>query len=150
MKRIFIKNKKYNKGITTVEACVIIPITFTIIMLLIWLGFLFYNKTVLSEAIAEALMAESGSTKSAEVIADTVNEHIRERIEGRMILVNEPTITTSVNYTEIKVEAEVSMTLPDSIFFGNIYEVRIWDINIVKECPRLRPCRFIRLFDRLT
>ena len=157
MNRIRVDEKRTeprnNRGMTTPEACIIIPMTFTIIMLLLWMGFLFYNRNVLDQAAARAaIIGGQNSYLSNEEIAEKVNAKVAELINNKLILMDEDSIivSTGVSLTEIKVSVSGEVRLPESIFFGKLYSKRLWDISVIESAPRLKNCRFVRLVQRLT
>ena len=140
-----------NKGMTTVEACVIIPITFTVIMLLVWLGILFYDRNALSQAAARAAIVGSEySYLDNDEICEIVMKKTAELTQDKLILMAEPEVDVSVDATEIRVNVRGNLHLPESVFFGNIYNKRVWSIDITEPAPRLKPSVFVRTVHRIS
>ena len=153
-KSIFSKNMNYyvrnDRGMATLEAVVIIPISFTVIFLLIWTGLLFYNRNVLDHAASRAAInASQHSGYSNKEVCDIVINKFSEYTNGKTIILENTEIDVSVSYGTIKVNVRGDMGIPGDIFFGNVYGDRKWDIDITKETARLRPSSFVRTVSRV-
>lgn len=135
-----------NKGMITVEAAVIIPISLIITILLVWLGFYYYDKNVIASVAAEAAVygAENAEYTNEEIKA-MVEDKARDCLKGRTVLLDDVNSTVTVSYSEIIVELSTSLSLPQKAMFGGIYNVDAWGIYSVKKAPRLKPSGFVRI-----
>lgn len=136
-------------GMTTIEACVIIPITLVVTMLLIWLGLFFYNKNVMSHAASRAaIMGAQHPELTNEEVSEYVICKVKEFVEGKTLFLENPTIDVIVEYTEITVRLEGEMGLPQSTRMGGIYKQRSWEIVLVEKAARQNPSMFVRTVSR--
>lgn len=143
------KLEKDNTGMTTVEACVIIPITLAVIMLLIWLGFFFYNKNILSQAAGRAaIMAGQHPELDNDELVEYIDYKLREMIEGKTVFIDNPDVEITVEYSEIVIHITSSISLPESVRLGGIYMKRIWEIDLTEKAARLHPSIFVRTIGR--
>ena len=139
-----------NKGYSTIEAAVIIPIILSIVLLLIWTGFFFYDRNVLSQAASRAAVCGSQmSYLENEEIADYVSNRVSELTEGKLILLDLAETTVTVTATNICVNVTGTMNVPDFIVLGNIYNGGTWNINIKEYGARLKSSMFIRTANRI-
>ena len=139
-----------NKGYSTIEAAVIIPIILSIVLLLIWTGFFFYDRNVLSQAASRAAVCGSQmSYLENEEIADYVSNRVSELTEGKLILLDLAETTVTVTATNICVNVTGTMNVPDFIILGNIYNGGTWNINIKEYGARLKSSMFIRTANRI-
>lgn len=139
-----------NKGMTTIEACVIIPISLTIICMLIWMGIFIYDKNALSQAASRAaIIGSQNSYLDNEEICDIVMKAVRELTEDKLVLMSDPAVNVTVGFNEIEVNVTGSLILPESFFFGKIYNKRLWHIDITEKTARLKPSLFVRSVSRI-
>ena len=139
-----------NKGYSTIEAVIIIPIILSIILLLVWLGFFLYDKNVLSQAASRAAVCGSQmSYLENEVIADYVSGKVAELTDGKLILLDSAETTVTVTATNICVNVTGSMNIPDFIILGNVYNGGMWNIDIKEYGARLKNSMFIRTANRI-
>lgn len=137
-----------NKGMTTIEASVIIPISLAIIMLLVWLGFFFFNKNALSTSAARAVMYGSEHSEySNEEIKNIVEEKLNECLENNTVLIKDLESEIVVDFTSITILVKGKLEVPSYILFGNIYDSKMWEIELVKRAPRLKSSSFVRAMD---
>lgn len=142
MRKIKIRNlilKKETDGMVTIEACFIIPIVLMITMLIIWMGFFFYNQNVLTQSAGIAVIYGSRmAEKSNEEIVDAVRNRLTELLDGKIIGMELSEICVSVDYGEIKVEMEGSMQIPGVLFLSDIYQNHAWNLKASQSAERLR------------
>lgn len=139
-----------NKGMATIEACVIIPITLIVVMLLVWLGIFFYNKNVMSHAASRAaIMGGQHPEMESEELTEYMIAKVREMLEGKMIFMEDPSIEVSMDYSVISIKITGNMGLPGSVNMGGIYRKRAWEIALVEKAARIHPSIFVRTVSRV-
>jgi Flp pilus assembly protein TadG len=139
-----------NKGMSTIEAVIIIPVCFSIIMLLIWTGIFFYNKNVLSQAASRAAIC--GSQKSYyenNEIADYVTDSVLKITDGKLILLDEADVSVTVSSTQISVNVTGTMSIPGFLILGNVYDSNMWNIDITEYAARLKNPMVVRTVNRI-
>ena len=115
-----------NKGMMTIEACVIIPISVFLSITLLWIGILVYNRTAVNYAVSGGLIYGE-----------------------QMVLVEEPQITVSVQFGNIESELEAYMDSPPVPAMGAMFRSGTWDLGVTKKVRRERKAQVIRLIHRL-
>lgn len=148
MKKEILRNR--NSGVTTLEACVIIPIVFMIIMLLIWLGIYQYNRMVFTQvASMAAIKGSQNAEKSNDEIIKIVNSRIEELLDEKLIMMENVSSDIEVNYAQIKVHLQGEFNIPEAIYITDIYEKNMWEIAVDKSAPRIRSSMIIRTAERI-
>ncbi len=139
-----------NKGMSTIEAVIIIPICFSIIMLLIWSGIFFYDKNTLSQAASRAAICGSQKSYSENnEIADYVTECVLKITDGKLILLDEANVSVTVSSTQISVNVSGVMNIPGFLIFENIYGSSLWSIDITEYAARLKNSMVVRTANRI-
>lgn len=141
---------KDNKGMMTIEACILIPIIIMISLLVIWLGFFLYNKTLLLgcagiAAIKGSQMAEADN----EAIASAVTVRAEELLARKTVAMGIQDIIVSVDYGTVTVKITGVMQVPEAIFLLDIYQDDRWEIHVEQTAERLRSCSILRSIERL-
>ncbi len=76
-----------NKGSTTLEACVLIPMVFTLSLFILFAAIVLYDRTALDYALESAVIRGSEKSDLAnDKLADYVAEEFSKAAEGRLIL----------------------------------------------------------------
>lgn len=141
---------KDDKGMTTIEATIIIPMCFAVILLLLWFGFFLYDRNVLSQAAGIAVITGSQASEYRnEEIQELVEERFARMVENRLIWMEEPVISVTVEYTKIRVEVTGTLTLPEVVILTNLYGRNVWEIQVCQEAPRLRASMVTRTVSRV-
>lgn len=142
--------KLNNKGMTTIEACIIIPITLIVTMMLIWLGLFFYNKSIMSVAASRAgIMGGQHPEKSNDELVEYVTKNVEDILQDRLIFMEDPSVEVTVNYMDIVVHLTGDMRLPESVGMGGIYKIKMWEIDMTEKSARLQPSIFVRTLSRV-
>ncbi len=141
---------KNNKGMMTIEACILIPIIIMISLLVIWLGFFLYNKTLLLEcagiaAIKGSQMAEADN----ETLASAAVVRAEELLAQKTVAMEIQNIIVSVDYGAVTVKITGVMQVPEAIFLMDIYQDDRWEIHVEQTAERLRNCSILRTIERI-
>lgn len=142
--------KMDNRGMMTIEACILIPIIIMISLLVVWLGFFLYNKTLLMEcagiaAITGSQLAEADNEELAGAAADRAGELLLQKTVAMEVR----DITVSVDYDAVTVRIAGVMQIPGAIFLTDIYQQDSWEIQVEQTAERLRSCSILRTIERL-
>ena len=139
-----------NKGMMTIEACVIIPISVFLSITLLWIGILVYNRTAINYAVSGGLIyGEQIAEKDNETICREVKDKTAELLKDKLVLVEEPQITVSVQFGNIESELEAYMDSPPVPAMGAMFRSGTWDLGVTKKVRRERKAKVIRLIHRL-
>lgn len=140
------KAKNSNTGMTTIEACILIPLSLMLIMLVLWFGFYKYNLSVISAAAAAAAMNGAlEMNRSNEEINKLVDENINELLKEKLIFVRGMNWDISVSATKISVTIRGEFFVPAQIFLSDIYEKEAWNFEIEKSAIRINPSGLLRM-----
>ncbi len=145
-KKGFMRN---NKGMMTIEACVIIPIIVFMTIMILWIGMLSYNRNAINSAVSVGLtLGASVPEKDNEEIAECVKNKTAELLTDRLVLVDNPEINVTVSYGTIKTEVTATMDSPP-VPGMDVFKAEVWDLGQQKEIKRIRCSRLIRTFNRV-
>lgn len=134
-----------NKGMVTIEACIIIPVILSISVLLMWMGLYYYNQTVIANAASVAAIEGARcANKSNDEISSISREKAEALLSERLISMDEVGISVIVEYGLVTVTIKGNMSVPGFLVMGDVYDESGWGINIAREAPRLRNAEFIR------
>ncbi|MGN0346224.1 MAG: hypothetical protein ACI4DU_02955 [Lachnospiraceae bacterium] len=141
---------KNDKGMITVEASILIPFTLGIILICIWIGFYQYNKMVFTQVAAcSVLKGAQYAEKPNEEIIQLIQMEIREQMNNKLILVDNPVANIEVDYDTIQIELTGSMEVPGYINIFNTYDRFGWNISVTKSANRIRRSQVIRTIWRI-
>lgn len=150
--KIIVQSREYgnNKGMMTIEVCILIPIIIMISLLVIWLGFFLYNKTLLMEcagiaAIKGSQMAEADN----EALASAAAARAEELLAQKTVAMEIQDIIVSVDYGAVTVKIRGVMQIPEAIFLLDIYQEDRWEIYVEQTAERLRSCSILRTIERI-
>lgn len=142
--------KGNNRGMTTIEACILIPLIMVITLLIMWLGFLMYNRSLVTSAVAMAAVRGGQYAEySAEEIEEIAEDRCRELLEGRLICMEIPEISAEVGFYEVTVQAEGNMQVPEELLFDGLYGSSFWDVSASCVGVRLHSSTFVRTAERI-
>lgn len=140
------KTKNSNRGMTTIEACILIPLSLMLIMLLVWFGFYKYNLNVISAAAAAASMNGALEVnRSNEEINQQVDEKLEELLKEKILFVRDMNWDISVSATKVSVTIRGEFFVPSQIFLSDIYEKSAWNFEIEKSALRMNPSGLLRM-----
>lgn len=131
------------KGMTTVEACIIIPITIWIFIGLVWTGVAQYNRMVINQAVyMAAIKGAQYSEKTKAEIEEIAINRLDELLEDRLVLVKDITYDVEVTALEVKVQ-----------FAGEYYIFAHQNYRLIlevcKSAPRIKASSTIRTANRI-
>lgn len=137
-------------GMITIEACILIPIILMISLLIIWLGFFLYNRTLFMQcagiaAIKGSQMAEADN----EEISAAVRERARELLQQKTIGMEDVVVEVTVDYGSVTVGIQGDMQVPGAIFLMDIYQNNRWHLRVEQTTERLRNCTILRTIERI-
>ena len=134
-----------NKGMMTIEACVIIPLSLMITFLLLWTGILLYNRTAVNYAVSTAVIQGSRmAERSNEEICDYVGKKISELLEEKLVLMEMPQMEVAVEYGEIRASLQGYLDAPILAgFCGN------WSVEAQRSAERMRSSQIVRTIRRV-
>lgn len=140
---------KNNKGMITIEACFLIPFTIMIILVLIWMGFLLYNRTVLTNAVNIATMETAyQAEKSNEELMEYMVTRFEELVRDQLVCVNDIHVEGRVGYGEVELSVSGQLKVPGEIFMTDGYSTGPWSLQVTKSAPRIRKSMVIRTIQR--
>lgn len=144
-------DKSSNKGMTTIEACVIIPISFSLIFLIFFLGIYFYNKNAYDQCIARALVScVQYDEKDNDELEEEIENKLNSLLNQSLILKSDIDTDISVEYGYTSITLKGSFDIPNFIYFGGLDAGDNWEISSYYSCPRLRSSQFVRMISGLT
>lgn len=130
---------------SSIECAVIIPITLSISILVVWLAIFFYDKDVISNsAITAVTYGSENSELENEEIVKLVKEKFDSICQDELVLMKDIESTITVNGTTISITADGTLNIPNGIILGQIYNKDLWHYTITQEAPRLKASQFVR------
>ena len=142
--------KTSNQGMTTIEACVIIPVSFTLIFLIFFLGIYFYNKNAYDQCISRALVScVQYDEKDNDELESEIEAKLKTLLNDSLTLKGDIDTNISVEYGYTSIELKGSLNIPDFIYFGGLNAGNNWTISSYYSCPRLRSSQFVRMISGL-
>ncbi|MCR5210178.1 MAG: hypothetical protein K6C99_08205 [Lachnospiraceae bacterium] len=139
-----------DKGMMTIEACVIIPLSIFLSITILWIGIMVYNRTAIDYAVSGGLIYGGQiADKDNETVCREVRLKTAELLKDRLVLVGEPQITVSVEFGNIESRLEASMDSPPVPAMGELFKAKTWDLGVTKKVRRERRSQVIRLIHRL-
>ncbi len=149
-----IENRKFNcacnnRGMMTIEACIIIPMIIFISLLLIWTGILLYNKSAVNFALAAGLDAgEENAEADNEELCTIMKLKTEELLKDRLILVKDPGIEAVTEYGRLNLKLDAFMQAPPVPLTADAGLSELWDTGGEKYRLRIRKSQFIRTVKR--
>lgn len=141
---------KNNRGMMTIEACILIPIIVMVCLLVIWLGFFLYNKTLLMECAGIAAIGGSQIAEADnETLAAAAAVRAEELLSQKTVAMEIEEIIVSVDYGAVTVKITGVMQIPQAIFLFDIYQNDRWEIYVEQTAERLRTCSILRTIERV-
>ena len=134
-----------NKGMATLEACVIIPLTLAVTFLLLWTGILLYDRAAVSGAVSVAVIQGSRmSEESKEEIMDHVRKKTAELLEGKLVMMEMPQMEVKVSYAEISASLHGEINAPVLAGFSGL-----WRVEAERRADRMRIPQIVRTIQRI-
>ena len=136
-----------NKGMTTVEACFIIPFSFILICLILYTSFYYYDYTAISRAaIGASYVSMYEDDISNDELVNRAMLRMKNLLDGKLICMDKDEINVEVKVEYLKITVRVSgvykagKIIPGAEMFG----IDEWNIDVKHEAPRLHRASFIR------
>ncbi len=139
------KEKIGNKGMMTIEACVIIPLSLFITFLLLWTGMLLYNRAAVNYAVSTAVIQGSRMAEcSNDEISDYVQKKITELLENKLVLMEMPQMQVTVEYGQISASLQGYLDAPVLAGFSGD-----WTVKAQRSAERMRSSQIVRTIRRV-
>ena len=137
--------KRNNRGMMTIEACVIVPLSLMITFLLLWNGMLLYDRAAVNYAVSAAVirggcMAEA----SNEEISTFVQQKIAEMLEHKLVLMECPEAQVRVEYGSITASVRGTLDAPPLAGFTGD-----WTVESQHSADRMRASQIVRTIQRV-
>lgn len=136
-----------NKGMTTIEACFIIPFSFTLICIILYTAFYYYDYTVISRAaIGASYVSMYEENISNDELISKAMSRAGTLLDGKLICMNKDDINIDVKVEYLKISVRISGRYNASKIIpgGGMIGIDDWIINVEHESPRLHKASFIR------
>ena len=139
------KMKIDNKGMMTIEACVILPLSLFITFLLFWTGMLLYNRAAVNYAVSTAVVQGSRMAEcSNDEICDHVQKKIAELLENKLVLMEMPQPEVTVEYGKISASLQGALHAPVLAGVGGN-----WPVEAQYSADRMRSSQIVRTIRRV-
>ncbi len=133
------------KGSATVELSILMPMICVLVILLMYMGFYLYDRTVLyADAYLAALHGVENPLIDNEAAYEKTRALLAEQMEGQLIALPEPETDICVTYDGVEVSFVGNVEVPiieEQSFFT---EWRVFAIEGTVSASRHRPVTFIR------
>ena len=134
-----------NRGMATIEACIIIPVCIAVTMLLIWFGLYSYDRIVCAGSVHRAVIYASSTPElDNSELADICQDKLSQELEDNLVYLKNPRIEINVDYGTITARVEGDFEVPGIFNFGGIYGRDSWYIEEEAAAPRLRHSMVVR------
>ncbi|MCR4643057.1 MAG: hypothetical protein K5697_13650 [Lachnospiraceae bacterium] len=129
----------------TLEAVVILPFCLIVSIAILWIGMLLYNRTAVDYALSVAVIQGGRQAeKENDEIVSLVRKKAEELLQGRLVLMDAPSLTVSVDMFEVKAELHGRMKAPPLPLIGNMSITADWSVESEKTSPRLKESMIVR------
>ncbi len=138
--------KGRNKGMMTLEACVIVPLILVASVLLFWIGVLLYDRGA-TDYVVSAAALRGGRIAEADKqdIAEVMKNSATAAAQDRLVLLDEQSFTMEVGYGMVEASMDAALNVPEMPLYGGDQ----WDASAVAESPRIRESQIIRTIYRM-
>lgn len=132
-------------GYFTVEAALLLPFVFMIIVLMIFLSFYCYDRCVLEQcAYAAALRGSSNRFVNTQEAYEEAAEAAEELVEGRLFAVKECKTSVRVSALTITVSYECEINMPIGNWLKNIVGKDALCMEVSKKALRNKTVSVLR------
>ncbi len=133
------------RGSATLEMSILMPMLCILLILLIYMGFYLYDRTVLyCDAYLSALYAVCEPDSKNEDAYITADENMQESVKEQLIAMPSVRVGVTVDYGQVRVDYEGAVEVPiadQNIFFQ---EWNAFQISESCTAKRHKPVTFIR------
>ena len=138
-------NKVRFRGSATIEMSILMPMLVVILLLLIYMSFYLYDRTMMyCNAYVAALYGVEDPDESNEESYEKVKARIEELLQGQTIAMTETGMDIQVDYQGIRIDFCGNVDVPiagETIFWG---EWNRFDVCGAVSVQRHKPVTFIR------
>lgn len=139
------KKKRFYEGYLTVEASFLIPVTFMILMLLIYWGFYCYDKCVSVQCSYIAALRGSNQWEMSESQKEQYTMEQLEKLTQETILYVKTTdLHVDTSLTEIRAGVSGGINILASV--DGKRKTDRWNMESEKKAYNLKPTSYIRVF----
>ena len=132
----------------TIEASFIFPMSFLLIILLLYVGFFCYEKSISVQCCYLAALRGSNEWDlSGSRLEEYVDRTINQLVEEKNLVGTEQVYKIEANRSFVTVQADSLVTVPFSLAIGE--ETSKWDIHSKKTAERHRPTSYIRKYQAI-
>ena len=135
-------------GYFTVEASLIVPIAFLLMILLLYFGLYCYEKSISVQCCYLAALRGSNEWDlSGKELEQYVNQVMEQLLEEKHLYEIEKTYSVDAGIREVTVMMEENIDVPFAKARGD--DINVWEINSEKEAIRNIPSVYIRKYQML-
>ena len=144
-----IKKRVYKDGYMTLEAALLFPVIFTIIIMLLYMGFFMYDRCLLeSSAYIAALRGSRMQLMNNDEIYDKTYTLGEDLVKGRVFAASNVSMKVKVSFEEVEVTYDAKVVPPvGSLLIRSLYP-NCFEIHVQKQAKRIRTIPIIRMFRR--
>ncbi len=129
----------------TLEAVVILPVCLMVSIMILWIGMLLYNRTTVDYALSVAVIQGGRQAeKDNDEILALVQDKAEELLRGRLVQMDAPSLTVTVDMFEVKAELQGRMKAPPIPLVGSMDITADWSVETEKSSPRLKESMIVR------
>lgn len=141
------KKKTYD-AYMTIEASFIIPLSFLLIIMTLYLGFFCYEKSVSVQCCYLAALRGSNEWElSGQSLEVFVGQTLEQLVNEKYLYQIKREYCTNANIAGVEVSMDEYMNIPFSKIRGD--DINGWNINSKKEAFRNKPASYIRKYQIL-
>ena len=134
-----------NSGMTTLEACLILPISFMLLLFFFWTAFYYYNESVFTKATeVAALEGARHSELNNEEILNIAAAEFKKEIDNQLIFMRTPDPYITVDLTGVTVEARETFDMSYLLLEKSMKDKAVYQIDVIHSAARLKPSNFLR------
>lgn len=136
-------------GYMTIEAALLFPVIFTVIILMLYTGFFVYDRCLLeNSAYIAALRGSRMQLMDNEEIYEETYELAKDLVENRIFAVNSIRQSVTVSFDEVEVCYEASVIPPVGTLLMHMTNKDYFKICVKKSAKRMKTIPIIREFRR--
>lgn len=137
--------KRMYAAYMTIEAAFIIPMSFLLIILLLYVGFFCYEKSISVQCCYLAALRGSNEWDlSGSRLEEYVDRTMKQLVEEKYLVRTEQAYRIEAKRSFVTVQTEALITVPFSLSIGS--EAPKWDIHSEKTAERHQPTSYIRKY----
>lgn len=143
------KNKQLN-GYMTLEIALLFPVIFTMIMLMIYLGFFLYDRCLLeNSAYIAALKGSRIMGENNHEVYGQTQDIAKELVEGRLFAASYVKQSVEITFDHVKVSYVAKIQPPVGTLLTRVLPRNPFYIEVSKEAKRVRTVTLLRGFRKI-